>query len=420
MTLGKLNLPLFMARRIYKDKGDKYKVSRPAIRIATIGVAIGLAVMVVTVSVVLGFKHTIRDKVVGFGSHIQVENFLALQSTDPYPICLDDSLMQVLRNTDGVEHVERFALAQGILKTDSDFLGMTFKGVGPEYDFTFIKRNLVAGDIPRFSDGSSHYRLLISQMTANKLKLGVGDKVYAYFISNDDVRARRFTVSGIYQTNLTQFDQSLCFTDLYTAVKLNNWLDGQCTGAELTVTDFSKLNETAANVVRHVNRTPDKYGDILTSQTIDEAYPQIFSWLELLDINVWIILALMICVAGFTMISGLLIIILERTQMIGTLKALGARNSTVRHTFLWFAVFIIGRGLLFGNIAGIGLVVLQKYTGIIKLDPATYYVSTAPMELNLPIIVALNVATLLISVFVLIAPSYLISHIHPAKSMRYE
>lgn len=420
MTLGKLNLPLFMARRIYKDKGDKYKVSRPAIRIATIGVAIGLAVMVVTVSVVLGFKHTIRDKVVGFGSHIQVENFLALQSTDPYPICLDDSLMQVLRNTDGVEHVERFALAQGILKTDSDFLGMTFKGVGPEYDFTFIKRNLVAGDIPRFSDGSSHYRLLISQMTANKLKLGVGDKVYAYFISNDDVRARRFTVSGIYKTNLTQFDQSLCFTDLYTAVKLNNWLDGQCTGAELTVTDFSKLNETAANVVRHVNRTPDKYGDILTSQTIDEAYPQIFSWLELLDINVWIILALMICVAGFTMISGLLIIILERTQMIGTLKALGARNSTVRHTFLWFAVFIIGRGLLFGNIAGIGLVVLQKYTGIIKLDPATYYVSTAPMELNLPIIVALNVATLLISVFVLIAPSYLISHIHPAKSMRYE
>ena len=420
MTLGKLNLPLFMARRIYKDKGDKYKVSRPAIRIATIGVAIGLAVMVVTVSVVLGFKHTIRDKVVGFGSHIQVENFLALQSTDPYPICLDDSLMQVLRNTEGVEHVERFALAQGILKTDSDFLGMTFKGVGPEYDFTFIKRNLVAGDIPRFSDGSSHYRLLISQMTANKLKLGVGDKVYAYFISNDDVRARRFTVSGIYQTNLTQFDQSLCFTDLYTAVKLNNWLDGQCTGAELTVTDFSKLNETAANVVRHVNRTPDKYDDILTSQTIDEAYPQIFSWLELLDINVWIILALMICVAGFTMISGLLIIILERTQMIGTLKALGARNSTVRHTFLWFAVFIIGRGLLFGNIAGIGLVVLQKYTGIIKLDPATYYVSTAPMELNLPIIVALNVATLLISVFVLIAPSYLISHIHPAKSMRYE
>mgnify|MGYP000737504263 FL=1 len=420
MTLGKLNLPLFLARRIYKDKGDKYKVSRPAIRIATIGVAIGLAVMVVTVSVVLGFKHTIRDKVVGFGSHIQVENFLALQSTDPYPICVDDSLMRVLRATDGVKHVERFALTQGILKTDSDFLGMTFKGVGPEYDFTFIRQNLVAGDIPEFSDQSSHYKLLVSQMTADKLKLAVGDKVYAYFISNNDVRARRFTVSGIYQTNLTLFDQSLCFTDLYTAVRLNNWLDGQCTGAEITVADFGRLEETAANVVERVNRTPDKYGDILTSQTIDEAYPQIFSWLDLLDINVWIILALMVCVAGFTMISGLLIIILERTQMIGTLKALGARNSTVRHTFLWFAAFIIGRGLLFGNIIGIGIVLVQEYTGVVSLDPTSYYVSTAPMELNMPFIVLLNVATLLISLFVLIAPSYLISHIHPAKSMRYE
>ena len=420
MTLGKLNLPLFLARRIYKDKGDKYKVSRPAIRIATIGVAIGLAVMVVTVSVVLGFKHTIRDKVVGFGSHIQVENFLALQSTDPYPICVDDSLMRVLRSTDGVKHVERFALTQGILKTDSDFLGMTFKGVGPEYDFTFIRQNLVAGDIPEFSDQSCHYKLLVSQMTADKLKLAVGDKVYAYFISNNDVRARRFTVSGIYQTNLTLFDQSLCFTDLYTAVRLNNWLDGQCTGAEITVADFGRLEETAANVVERVNRTPDKYGDILTSQTIDEAYPQIFSWLDLLDINVWIILALMVCVAGFTMISGLLIIILERTQMIGTLKALGARNSTVRHTFLWFAAFIIGRGLLFGNIIGIGIVLVQEYTGVVSLDPTSYYVSTAPMELNVPFIVLLNVATLLISLFVLIAPSYLISHIHPAKSMRYE
>lgn len=420
MTLGKLNLPLFLARRIYKDKGDKYKVSRPAIRIATIGVAIGLAVMVVTVSVVLGFKHTIRDKVVGFGSHIQVENFLALQSTDPYPICVDDSLMRVLRSTDGVKHVERFALTQGILKTDSDFLGMTFKGVGPEYDFTFIRQNLVAGDIPEFSDQSSHYKLLVSQMTADKLKLAVGDKVYAYFISNNDVRARRFTVSGIYQTNLTLFDQSLCFTDLYTAVRLNNWLDGQCTGAEITVADFGRLEETAANVIERVNRTPDKYGDILTSQTIDEAYPQIFSWLDLLDINVWIILALMVCVAGFTMISGLLIIILERTQMIGTLKALGARNSTVRHTFLWFAAFIIGRGLLFGNIIGIGIVLVQEYTGVVSLDPTSYYVSTAPMELNVPFIVLLNVATLLISLFVLIAPSYLISHIHPAKSMRYE
>lgn len=395
-------------------------MSRPAIRIATIGVAIGLAVMIVTVSVVLGFKHTIRDKVIGFGSHIKVENFLTLQSTDSYPICMDDSVMGVLGRTDGVRHVERFAMTQGILKTDSDFLGIAFKGVGPEYDLTFLRQNLIDGDVPTFSDSKSQNKLLISKMVSDKLKLKTGDKVFAYFISDDNVRARRFTVSGIYETNMTQFDNKLCLTDLYTVVKLNNWEQGQCSGAELLVDDFDRIGITAQNVTDRINRTTDKYGDTYTSLTIYEAYPQIFSWLELLDINVWIILALMICVAGFTMISGLLIIILERTQMIGILKALGATDGTVRKTFLWFAVFIIGRGMLWGDIIGIGLVLLQKHTGIVTLDPSTYYVSTAPMELNILLIILINIATLLISISVLIAPSYLIARIHPAKSMRYE
>lgn len=415
-----MNLPLFIATRIYRDNGDRRMVSRPAIRIATAGVAIGLAVMVVTVSVVIGFKHTIRDKVMGFGSHIQVENFLAMQSTDPYPICIDDSVMDVLKGIDGVERAQRFALTQGILKTDSDYLGITFKGVGPEYDLTFLRENLVEGEIPTFSDKESKQKLLISKLTADKLKLRTGDKIYAYFVSNDDVRLRRYTICGVYQTNLTQFDNALCLTDIYSVAKLNNWEPNQCTGAELSVADIGQLAETADNVASKINRTADKRGDTFTSQTIYEAYPQIFSWLGLLDINVWIIIALMICVAGFTMISGLLIIILERTQMIGVLKALGATNATVRRTFLWFAVFIIGRGMLIGDIIGIGLVVLQQQTGMVKLDPSTYYVSTAPMELNIPLVLLLNVATLLISVFVLIAPSYLISRIHPAKSMRYE
>jgi len=415
-----MNLPLFLAKRIHNDNGDRRMVSRPAIRIATIGVAIGLAVMVVTVSVVIGFKHTIRDKVIGFGSHIQVENFLAIQSTDPYPISINDSVIGVLKSIDGVERVQRFALTQGILKTDSDYLGMTFKGIGPEYNLDFLRQNLVEGEIPTFSDKESKQKLLVSKTTADKLKLKTGDKIYAYFVSNDDVRLRRYTVCGVYQTNLTHFDNFLCFTDLYSVVKLNSWEPDQCTGAELSVANIDRLEKTADNVAQKINRKADKYGDTFTSQTIYEAYPQIFSWLGLLDINVWIIIALMICVAGFTMISGLLIIILERTQMIGVLKALGATNATVRHTFLWFAVFIIGRGMLIGDIVGVGLVVMQQQTGLVKLDPATYYVSTAPMELNIPLILLLNVATLLISVFVLIAPSYLISHIHPAKSMRYE
>ena len=415
-----MNLSFFIAKRIYSDKGDKRKVSRPAIHIATAGVAIGLAVMILTVSVVLGFKHTIRDKVIGFGSHIQVANFLTMQSSDPYPICIDDSIMRVIKGIEGVAHVERFALTQGILKTDEDFLGISFKGIGPEYDLSFIKSNLKSGSLPSFSDSANKGNLLLSSATADKMNLKTGDKVYAYFISDTGVKMRRFTVSGIFQTNMSQFDNSLCFTDLYTARKLNNW-DGQLrSGAEVRVADLQLIDAVASRIADKVNRTTDHEGNIFSSQTIYESYPQIFSWLSLLDVNVWIILALMICVAGFTMISGLLIIILERTQMIGVLKALGMKGASVRHTFLWFAVFIIGKGMLIGDLLAAAIIVLQRQTGFISLDPTTYYVSEAPTEVNLPAFLLVNAATLLISVLVLVGPSFLISHIHPAKSMRYE
>ena len=415
-----MNLSFFIAKRIYSDKGDKRKVSRPAIHIATAGVAIGLAVMILPVSVVLGFKHTIRDKVIGFGSHIQVANFLTMQSSDPYPICIDDSIMRVIKGIEGVAHVERFALTQGILKTDEDFLGISFKGIGPEYDLSFIKSNLKSGSLPSFSDSANKGNLLLSSATADKMNLKTGDKVYAYFISDTGVKMRRFTVSGIFQTNMSQFDNSLCFTDLYTARKLNNW-DGQlCSGAEVRVADLQLIDAVASRIADKVNRTTDHEGNIFSSQTIYESYPQIFSWLSLLDVNVWIILALMICVAGFTMISGLLIIILERTQMIGVLKALGMKGASVRHTFLWFAVFIIGKGMLIGDLLAAAIIVLQRQTGFISLDPTTYYVSEAPTEVNLPAFLLVNAATLLISVLVLVGPSFLISHIHPAKSMRYE
>lgn len=415
-----MNLPLFIARRINGSEDQRREVSLPAIRIATIGVAIGLAVMIITVSVVFGFKHTIRDKVVGFGSHIQVENYLSQQLSDPVPIAISDSLMKTMKQLPGVKHIEHYSLTQGILKTDDDFLGVVFKGVGSDYDVTFLSEHLVEGEMPKFTDGQSSYPLLISRMIADKLQLKAGQRIFAYFIGNDDVRARKFTIKGIYETNMTQFDQSLCFTDFTIPVRINGWEADQCSGAEVLVDDFDNVDIVAEQFVQHVNRKTDKYGGIITTQTIREAHPHIFSWLELLDINVWIILVLMICVAGFTMVSGLLIIILERTQMIGILKALGMRNKMVRHTFLWFAAFIIGRGILWGDIIGLGIVILQQQTGFIHLDPASYYVDTAPMELNIPIIVLLNVVTLLVSLFVLIAPSFLISHIHPARSMRYE
>ena len=400
-----MNLPLFIAKRIYSDQGDKRKVSRPAIRIAIVGVAIGLMVMIVTVCVVLGFKHTIRDKVAGFGGHIQVSNLLKYNDIDPYTICADDSMMQVFRAQPGVRHVQRYTVTQGLLKTDNDFLGVMFKGVGPEFDNAFLQQNIVAGEIPVFSDSTSRYQLLMSKMIADKLHLNVGDKVFAYFIGDENVKTRKYTVAGIYQTNMTRFDENLCFTDLYAANRLNGWDGNRCTGVEATVENLDRLFVTADAFIDNVNRTDDGHGNQMISQTIYEIYPNIFTWLALLDINVWI---------------GLLIIILERTQMIGILKALGTRNKTIRHTFLWFSVFIIGQGMLWGNILGIGIVLLQQHTGFVSLDPQVYYVSEAPMELNLPLIALLDLATLLVCVFVLISPSYLVSHIHPAKSMRYE
>lgn len=415
-----MHFPLFIAKRLYSEQGDKRKVSRPAIHIATAGVAIGLAVMIISVCVVLGFKHTIRDKVIGFGSHIQVADFLTLQQMEQYPIVIDDSMIDVLKHVPDVAHVQRFAMKEGILKTDSDFLGVAFKGVGPDFDSTFIHNNMVEGSIPPFSDSVSHNKILVSQLMADKLHLKSGQRIFAYFFDNNGVRTRRFTIAGIYQTNLKKYDETIVFTDLYTAVKLNGWESDQASGAELSVNNFDNLDMVESRVISKVKGTVDHYGETYSSATIKELNPQIFQWLDLMDLNVWIILALMLIVAGVTMISGLLIIILERTSMIGILKALGARNKTIRHTFMWFAVFIIGKGMLIGNVLSLGLLALQQAFGIIKLDAQTYYVSTVPVEINALYIVALNVATLLISVFMLVAPSYLISHIHPAKSMRYE
>lgn len=415
-----MNVPYFLARRIYADNDNQKKVSRPAVRIAIIGVAVGLAVMIVSVCVVLGFKHAIRDKVVGFGSHIQVAEFSMLQQGSDSPIEVDDSVMNVLQHIEGVKHVQRFAMKQGILKTDSDFLGVAFKGVGPEFDSTFIHQHLLEGVVPKFSDKSSGNKILVSKVMADKLKLTCGSRIFAYFIDDSGVRTRRFTIAGIYQTNLTQYDNVMCYVDLYTAVKLNGWQEEMASGAELQVDHFDKLDEVENRVVKLVNRTTDKYGNTYSSKTIKELSPQIFSWLDLLDLNVWIILIIMMAVAAVTMISGLLIIILERTQMIGLMKALGARNPMVRHTFMWFAAFIIGRGLLWGNMIALALVALQYFTGIVKLDPATYYVSSVPVEVNVLFVVLLNIGTLLISLLVLIGPSFLISHIHPAKTMTYE
>lgn len=423
-----MSLPFYIAHRLYSSGGiQAKKVSHPAVRIAMLGIAIGMATMIISISVVLGFKHTIRDKIAGFGSHIVVSNYMTLQTTDQtHPVNANDSLVSVVKGIPGVCHVQRYAQKQGVLKTDEDFLGVMFKGVGEDYDTTFIASNIVSGSMPKLSADKSTRQLLISRNMADKLHLQPGDKVFAYFLGTEEVRARQFTVAGIYQTNLTRYDESICFTDLYTVSRLNGWQmlpeedKREVTGLELLTAGFDSIPAVEDVIINKVNKTYDSDGNPLTSATIQDLAPQTFSWLDLLDLNVWIILILMVSVSGFTMISGLLIIILERSSMIGLLKALGARNALIRRTFRWLALFIVAKGMLWGNVIGIGLCLLQQHTGIVSLDPATYYVAEAPVELNVPLLVLLNIATLLITTMALVLPSCLVSTIHPAKSMKVE
>lgn len=415
-----MNLPFFIAGRIFRsDSTNKTQISLPAIKIATIGVAIGLAVMIVSVCVVLGFKHSVQQKVSGFAGDIQIAEFNTLQTTEQYPIAVPLERLTKINQLDGVAHAQRYALKEGILKTDEDFLGVQFKGVAEEYDSTFLHRCMKAGSIPVFSAKNSSNKILVSQTMADKLHLKVGDKIFAYFIGDQGVRTRKFSVSGIYETNLSMFDGTTVLTDLSTVSKLNGWKTNQVSGVEVNCIPQKQM-VAEQQIIEYVNRQMDEYGNTFSSKTTREINPQIFAWLDLLDMNIWIILALMTAVSVVTMISGLLILILEHTNMIGLLKALGTKNSTIRQTFLWFSVFIVGRGLLIGNLLGVGLVLLQLYCGVVRLNPATYYVDRVPVELNGWLILLLNVGTLLISVLMLIAPSYLISYIHPAKSMKYE
>lgn len=414
-----MSLSLFIARRIYRESDGGKQVSRPAVLIAIAGIAVGLAVMIIAVAVVIGFKSQIREKVIGFGSHIQVTNLDAASSYETRPIVVGDSMLAALSDYSGVKHVQRYSTKPGMIKTDEAFQGMVLKGLGPEFDNRFFKENLVEGTIPVFSDSVSTNQAVISKALATKLKLKLGDKIYTYYIQ-DDVRARRLTIVGIYQTNFSEYDNLFLLTDLCMVNRLNKWEPEQVSGVELQVRDYNNLENTTYEIATDTDNQTDKYGNAYYVRNIEQMNPQIFEWLGLLDTNVWVILFLMIGVAGFTMISGLLIIILERTNMIGILKSLGANNLTIRKTFLWLSVFLIGKGMIWGNAIGLTFCFLQSQFGIFKLNPETYSVDTVPVSFNIWLFLLINIGTLLASVLMLIGPSFLITKIAPANSMRYE
>lgn len=409
----------FIARRLYKNEQGSRKVSRPAVLIAQAGVALGLAVMLVTIAVSFGFKYEVRAKAVGFGSHLHVSNYDSGQAFEALPVAADSALMATLTSFGEVSHVQCYATKPGVFRTDNDFMGYVLKGVGEDYDLSFYERHLQEGEIPRFSSDSVFNGIVVSREVANKLQLSVGDKVDSYFLQGT-LRARRYTVKGIYETGFAEYDRLFVLTDLKAVQTLNRWESEQVTGVEVMLSDFSKVEPMNWELGSLLDRTEDPYGEEYFVQSVVDINPGLFAWLDVLDMNVWLILFLMLGVAAFTMISGLLILILERTQFIGVLKALGACNRSVRSIFLRFALLIVCKGMFWGDVIGLGLCALQKSSALLKLNPQNYYLDTVPITFDWGFIIVVNVIMFILSALVLIVPSGLISRIHPTKAMRFE
>ncbi len=414
-----MNTELFIARRIVTGRSPGQRVSRPVIRIAVLGIALGLAVMIIATAIVTAFKQEIRSKVVGFGSHILIINYDTNSSYETEPISKNQPFYPSLEKIPGIRHIQIFGIKAGIIKTKKEIQGVVLKGIGPDFDWHFFRDNLTDGTIFHVSDTASTNKVLISKILSDLLELKTGDSFVMYFVQ-DPPRMRRFTVAGIYQTSLEDFDRKFVLADIKHIQRLNNWKPDQISGFEVTIDRFRNLDEMTWQVTRIVGTSFANDKTRLRVENIRNKYPQIFDWLNLQDLNVWIILILMLLVAGFNMISGLLILILDRMNMIGVLKALGATSWSIRKVFLYQSAWLVAKGLFWGNLAGLGLCFLQKQFSIIPLNPETYYLTTVPIHFDPLIILGLNLGTLLIIVLILIIPSYLISRISPVKTIRYE
>ena len=414
-----MNLELFIARKIHFSKEGNRQVTPPAVRIAIVGVALGLAVMILSVAIVIGFKKEVRNKVIGFGSHIQITNFDNNSSYETTPIAVSDSLLQALREFPGIKHIEGYATKMGILKTDSDFQGVVLKGIDTDYDWSFFRNNLKEGELLTIDPKKTSTDVIISKYLSDLLGLKLRDSIRTYFVQ-EDVRARKLNIAGIYETGFMDYDKLFVLADIKQIRRLNGWEKDEVSGLELLVDDYDKLDQIAEDLYFNLVEKQDRHGNTYFTRSIKEMNPMIFNWLDVLDVNVVVILILIFAVAGFTMISGLLIIILERTNMIGILKALGENNVSIRKIFLYISFFLIGKGMLWGNVVGIAICLIQSHFRIIKLDPSIYYLDAVPIDLSIVSLILLNIGTLCASMLMMLGPSYLITKIDPAKSIRFE
>lgn len=412
-----MNFEYFIANRFNHEYNKERRMSRPAIRIATTGVALGMAVMIIALAVIIGFKKEVRNQIAGFGSHIQILPQHFTEDSQDLSISPDSVFINNLKAVKGIKSVQNIARKAGIIHTGSAFQGVLLKGVDSTYNWDFFKKNLVEGSILPDVDSSIKNGAMISSIVSKSLMLNVGDTFATYFVTNT-LRTRKFIVTGIYQTTFSDYDKLFIITDISHVQRLNNWNDGQLSSLEIIVDNYNDINGIASDVFTTIANSND--GTRYRVETIESLSQQIFDWLDLLDMNAIVILILMFAVSGFCTISGLLILILERSATIGLFKALGATNGKIRKIFLAQASYIIGKGMLLGNILALLIIGIQYFSHIVKLDPTSYYVDFVPVSLPFFTWLALNIITGIMSITILVAPSYFVTKIAPAQAMRKE
>jgi len=412
LILAIMNTSLFIAKRLYNTKENNNNYTRPIIRIAILAIALSVAIMILSVFILSGFKNEISNKVFGFGGHINISKFNYNQSYENDPIFLNPDIFSKIESLDFVSSIHPFATIAGIIKESDEILGIVLKGVDKNYNWKFFDENLISGELPVFNDTTTSKNVIISKNISNKMKLDVGDDLVMYYVQKP-TRVRKFKVIGIYNTGLAEFDEVVVIGDLKHIQKLNNWEDNQVGGYEVITNNVSNI-ELFSEII-------DEIIDYdLKALDIKQKYPQIFDWLRLQDFNVLIILILMLIVGGVNMITSLLIIILEKSRLIGILKAIGATNWNIRNVFIYNSLYIIFNGLFWGNLIALTFSICQNYFDLISLDENIYFMSFVPVKIELMSLFLINIGTIIICYLILVIPSVVISKISPAKSIKFE
>jgi lipoprotein-releasing system permease protein len=411
-----LNYELFIAKRVIAAKQYKSSISSPIIKIAIIAISLGIVIMMIAISTGIGLQQKIREKLSGFNGHIQITNFDTNNSEITLdPILKNQDFYPKFHSINNIKNIQIFATKAGIIRTETDFEGIIFKGVSNDYDWTFFKDYLVEGVLPNYQNNISN-DVLISKEISNRLNIEVGEEFNVLFVKQDPSKPpwiRVVKAVGIYNSGFAEFDENFVIADIRHIQKMNNWSADEIGGFEVIINNFDEIENIS-------NQVYTETGATLNSQSVIEKYPAIFEWISLFDTNIYLIIAIMVLVAGINMITALLVLILERTQMIGILKALGSSSVSIRKVFLYNAAYLILRGLFWGNLIGLLILGIQKYSGIITLDSETYYVSEVPIYIDFGYIILLNIGTLLLCLLMLIVPSIVISKISPAKSIKFE